>query len=392
MSTEHARLVRKGDRFHLEDLAAKNGTYRQGARVVRSVLSDGDVIEIGHTFFVYRQSQPELPDLALHGGAGDPLLSLQPRLAELRDRLDDLAASRLPLLIAGETGTGKELVALSVHARSQRSGAFVPVNCGALPAALLESELFGHRKGAFSGAHQDHLGLVRSSDRGTLFLDEIGELALSAQAALLRVLQDSAVRPVGDTRAIPIDLRVVAATHRNLEAMVAEGTFRSDLLARLGGPHVELPPLRQRREDLGLIVAALLARHAPDRPAIALSQAMARMVFRRDWPRNVRELELWLAASLALQRDDGPLEPAPGSSAGQPEVGDAVGDAVGPAPPMPHIPEAELARRDRLVELLAQHGGNVAAVARALSKGREQVYRWIERYGLEPTSYRIKRS
>jgi sigma-54 dependent transcriptional regulator, acetoin dehydrogenase operon transcriptional activator AcoR len=415
-STEHARLVREHDRTILYDNGAKNGTFRQGERVSHAALSDGDVIEIGHTFFVYRESQPPAPDVGLAGSAhGNVLLTMQPRLAELFARLAHAASASLPLLIIGETGTGKELVARSVHTRSGRPGAFVPVNCGAIPSGLVESELFGHRKGAFSSATEDRPGLVPASDRGTLFLDEIGELPASAQVTLLRTLQEGEVRPVGATQARRVDLRVVAATHRNLEAMVLAGQFRADLLARLQGLTFQLPPLRERREDMGLIVGSLLTRHAGDRRNVALSHAMARALFSREWRRNVRELELWLAGALALATGSAPLEAPAGPSysegaakssppsAQQPASKSSPPSAQQPAskssPPstqqatpasMRELSEEDRARRDAIAELLTRYGGNVAAVARELGKGREQVYRWVERYGLDPEAYRPK--
>jgi DNA-binding NtrC family response regulator len=379
MSVEHARLVRQNGSFVLEDLGAKNGTYRRGARISSALLADGDVLELGHSFFVFRRSQPWAPDLPLRAAAADPLTSLLPRLAELRARVEAAAAAPLPIIISGETGTGKELVASFVHSRSGRSGPLVPVNCGALPAALVESELFGYKKGAFSGALEDRPGLVRASDGGTLFLDEIGELAPAAQVSLLRVIQEAAVRPLGSTRSLPVDLRLICATHRDLEEMVAQDKFRADLLARLNGLAVHLPPLRERREDLGLIVASLLARHAPDRSELTLSVAMARDLFQRPWPRNVREVELWLAAALALKSGEGPLEPPP------------TDRESAPADP-PAMSEADQAHREALEQLLEAHGGNVAAVARELGKGREQVYRWIERYRIDAGAHRAKRS
>ncbi|HEU4406675.1 MAG TPA: sigma 54-interacting transcriptional regulator [Polyangiaceae bacterium] len=391
-STEHARLVRERDRTVLYDNGAKNGTFRQGVRVAREVLSDGDVIEIGHTFFVYRESQPPAPDGELSGSARtDLLLTMQPRLGELFTRLGHAASSPLPLLIIGETGTGKELVARSVHTRSGRSGKFVPVNCGAIPSGLVESELFGHRKGAFSSATEDRLGLVPASDHGTLFLDEIGELPASAQSTLLRALQEGEVRPVGATQVRQVDLRVVAATHRDLETMVLAGQFRADLLARLQGLTFRLPPLRERREDIGLIVSSLLARRAGDRRDVTLSHAMARDLFSRAWRRNVRELEFWLGGALALAPGPGPLEAPEGPSYDEeaPKPARPAAPPAAPAPPR-ELSEEERARRDLVAESLARHGGNVAAVARELGKGREQVYRWVERYGLDPEAYRPK--
>ncbi len=372
LSGDHARLRRVGEGFRLEDRGAKNGCYRAGVRVRDAVLSDGDVLELGHTFFVFRAR--EAPARGADGDAPLGMASLSPGLAALFARLAGVARATLPILVTGESGTGKELVARAVHALSGRPGPLVPVNCGALPATLVEAEFFGFRKGAFSGAAEDRPGLVRASDRGTLFLDEVGELPPPAQAALLRVLQEREVRPIGAVRSVPVDLRVVAATHRDLAAAVKRGEFRADLLARLSGFAVRLPSLAERREDLGLIVAALLARLAAGRSDLRLSHAAARDLFYRRWSGNVRELEHWLAAALPFAADGtiGRAEQKRRGDQGEPAL---AGDD-------------EAARRAELAALLVQHRGNVTAVARALGRAREQVYRWIKRYGLDPGAYR----
>jgi transcriptional regulator with PAS, ATPase and Fis domain len=176
-----------------------------------------------------------------------------------------IAPSSVPLLVRGETGTGKELMARAIHEASERRGAFVPVNCGALPRDLLESELFGHRRGAFTGASGDRSGLVRRAHRGTLFLDEIAELPPDSQVALLRVLQEGEVRPVGACEEITVDVRIVAATHQDLRERIASGRFREDLYARIAGFEITMPPLRERREDLGMLIATLLVPSPRDR-------------------------------------------------------------------------------------------------------------------------------
>jgi sigma-54 dependent transcriptional regulator, acetoin dehydrogenase operon transcriptional activator AcoR len=265
-------------------------------------------------------------------------------------------------------------VARAVHALSGRRGAYLAVNCGALPDTLVESELFGHKKGAFSGAVEDRPGLVRAADHGTLFLDEVGDLPLPSQAALLRVLQEEEVLPVGATRALPVDLRVVVATHRDLPALVKDGRFRADLYARLAGWELELPVLADRKEDLGIIIAALLARLAPGRPDIAFSQSAARALVQHEWPLNVRELEQALAAALALARDQ---------VIDLPQLPEALRSPVQPrANPAP-LTEEDARRREQLAALLAEHQGNISAVARAMGKARMQIQRWIKRYNLK---------
>jgi transcriptional regulator with PAS, ATPase and Fis domain len=369
MSARHARLARKWDKWRVVDEASRNGTFVNGERVTECVLEDGDVIEIGSAMFVFRASEPILgaPDLQ---PAGD-LASLRPRLVALFAELERVARADIPLLVLGEAGTGKEIVARAVHAASGRRGDFVAINCGALPPSLLESELFGYKRGAFSGAAEDRLGLLRAADEGTLLLDEIGDLPAPAQAALLRVLQEGEVLPIGATRPVPVDLRVVAATHRDLTRAIDEGRFRGDLGARLEGFTIELPPLRERREDVGIIVASLLARHAPEPARVRFSLRAARALVASDWPGNVRELEQALRTALVVAAD------APEIDA--PHVTRTARRASAP----PGDP-----RRQMLEKLLTQHGGNVSAVARDLGKARAQVHRWIKDYGLE--TWRIR--
>jgi DNA-binding NtrC family response regulator len=246
----------------------------------------------------------------------------------------------------------------------------------------VESHLLGHKTGAFSGAVRDEPGFVRASSGGTLFLDEIGDLPATSQAALLRVLQEGEVTPVGATRPLQVDLRVVAATHQPLEALVAQGAFRGDLLARLEGFTFALPPLRERREDLGLLVSDLL-RASPDssgpRP---LSPEVGLALLRYDWPKNIRELSHCLARAYALAKDEPRLELS--------HLPPAVRCAwPAPAPSEPAVDEpAEPQLRRQLEHLLARHEGDVAQVARSLGKARMQVYRWLSRLAIDPDRYR----
>src|SRR5262249_7449796 len=207
----------------------------------------------------------EAGDLEAPAMIAPGLATLSPALAEIYGHLDSAARGKVPIELTGETGTGKELAARAIHAVSGRAGAFAAINCGALTGSLLEGELFGHKKGAYTGADADRAGLVRSADRGTLFLDEVAELPASSQAALLRVLQEGEVVPLGGDRPVKVDLRLVTATHKQLDAEVESGRFRADLRARLLGVTLALPALRDRSEDLVVLIAALLERLAPGR-------------------------------------------------------------------------------------------------------------------------------
>jgi sigma-54 dependent transcriptional regulator, acetoin dehydrogenase operon transcriptional activator AcoR len=377
MSTRHARIERCVGGFWVADQGSKNGLLVNGNRTDGALLVDGDWIQAGHTLLRYRHGtlpppRPRDP----RSGTRAALVTALPTLEEQSHNLEDIARSTVSVVLRGETGTGKEVMARAVHHLSGRSGELIAVNCGALPATLLESELFGYRKGAFSNAVEDRLGLVRAADRGTLFLDEIGDLPLSSQAALLRVLQEGEVTPLGGTHPVKLDLRVVCATHRDLDALVARGQFRADLYARLSGYTFAIPPLRERREDLGLLTAALLQKIAPDHD-VRFEPDAARALCQHDWPLNVRELEKCLASLVVLARG-GAIGPEQLSGLLVAPTADA---SVKPAE------TRRVDRREQLVAALRAHRGNVSATARMLGKARSQVQRWIRDYRLDPMQY-----
>ncbi len=379
MSLGHAKLVRVDGKWIVEDAGSKNGLVVEGERRRRLTLHDGSVFELGHTVFLYRELAlpPDAAPDEDRDGATAALQTFVPALARTFADLAAVAGTSAAVLIQGETGTGKELVARAAHALGGRAGRFVAVNCGALPETLVESELYGHKKGAFSGADQDRPGLVRSADGGTLFLDEIADLPLASQAALLRVLQEREVTPVGGTHPIAVDLHIVAATHHDLPACIERGTFRRDLFARLAAFIVRLPPLRERREDLGLILATLLPRIAGR--DVRISCAAARRLVEHDWPLNVRELENSLTVAAALAR---------GGQIKIEHLTDGLRLDEQPAVPTQTLSDEDQARRDELVGLLHQHAGNVSAIARATGKARTQVHRWLRRFRLDPESFR----
>ena len=370
MSSNHLRFERERAHWLAVDAGSRNGILVNGAKQDRAIVADHDVIEAGRSFFMLRVSEAAAePALELHptmkaGG----LVTLDPALARAFDELSRIAASPVPVLVGGPTGSGKERVAFGIHTMSGRKGAFVPVNCGALPAGLIESELFGHKKGAFSGAIADAPGLVAASSGGTLFLDEIGDLPAPAQAALLRVLEEHEVRAVGATSATRVDLRVVAATHRDLDSMIEDGNFREDLLARLAGFELEMPALADRRVDLGTMLAEI----APDATFAAVA---IRALLAYGWPRNVRELVRAVERAVAL---------AAGGEITAAHLPEEIASAKFTAPA---IAPAD-ARRDELVALLEKHHGNVSKVAADLGRVRQQVQRWLKRYGLDPERYR----
>jgi DNA-binding NtrC family response regulator len=347
-----------------------------------------------HHVFTLRQGSfavaPE-PDTA-----GDPkLASLNSRLAEQFRQLTRMARSMVPILILGETGTGKELVARAVHAQSGRPGRFVAVNCGALPETLIHSQLFGHSKGAFSGATANHDGFIRESHAGTLFLDEIGDLPPHVQSVLLRALQEREVCPVGSTRPVPVDLRIVSATNRSLETMVAQGRFREDLFARLLGFCIELPSLRDRPEDFALILRNLLRKLTTCPERLSFTPRAAIQLLRYSWPLNIRELERCLSAALVLAGDE-PIDIDHLSSGirmqlrpGRPGTSErAALNEPGAESRARPFTEEDQRRRSMLIGLLTQHDGNITAVSNATGKARMQIHRWIRRYQIDHHIFR----
>jgi len=371
----------------VEDAGSRNGTFVNGQRVNSHVLREGDVLEVGRVFFLVRGAPAADGPLVRDEDAATttkPLAwrTLSPELQEGFSALGRIArGSPVTVLLLGPTGSGKELLAREIHVQSARGGAFVPVNCGALPATLVESMLFGHVKGAFSGAARDEPGFVRSADGGTLFLDEIGDLPATSQAALLRVLQEREVIALGATRAVKVDVRVVAATHRPLEALGEAGGFRLDLLARLKGYTHRLPALVDRMADFGVIAADVLAAVAGERAGrLAFSAEAARALVAYRWPLNMRELHQAMASAVALATGDViELAHLPAELTAPPPA---------PAAPAEAGPSEDDVLRDRVVALLHEHGGNVTAVARAVGKAPAQVHRWMRRFGIDPDTYR----
>lgn len=383
MSGQHALLTRVRGDWHIEDCDSTNGTRVNGERVVLQRLTSGDLIECGRTSFVFLEDLPSSEPLDLDWNeAPGEYATLDPRLETELKQLKRLAPARdISVLIEGESGVGKEVVARLVAEWAALDGPFIAVNCGALVESLLESELFGVVKGAFSGAARDRVGLIRSADRGCLFLDEVADLPRASQAALLRVLQEREVLAVGATRPHPVALRVVAATHRDLDRLVEQDDFRQDLFARLAGFRIRLPPLRERKLDLGLLVASMLRALSPQ-SSVRLHGDAIRALYHYDWPLNVRELQNAIGAAFRLSGGETiGVEHLPELVRGSPKRPNS------PEPPRPLNSEQQR-QRDELLQLLQLHRGNISAIAREMGKARTQIQRWLRRYGLDPESYR----
>jgi two-component system response regulator GlrR len=308
------------------------------------------------------------------------IITRSPRMENVLRQAKLVADSDASVLIFGESGTGKELLARAIHQASKRKDkAFVAVNCGAIPADLLESELFGHARGAFTGAVQAHKGLFQAADAGTLFLDEIGDMPLPLQVKLLRVLQEGEVRPVGSTQAIPVDVRVISATHRDLDAQREQGLFREDLFYRLNVVSLKLPSLADRREDIPLLAAHILRRLAEryrKPPSTLAPDAMALLVA-APWPGNVRQLLNLLEQAVALTPT--PVIPATLVQAALKEDAAAL---------VPFEEARKSFERDYLVRLLKITGGNVTQAAQLAKRNRTEFYKLLQRHRLEPGMFK----
>ena len=305
------------------------------------------------------------------------------------DTIEQVAQSDVDVLVVGETGTGKELVARSIHRRSKRAGGpFVPVDCGAIPESLLESEFFGHEKGAFTGADSRRIGLVEFADRGTFFLDELAELPLLLQAKLLRTLQERKIRRVGGREEIDIDVRIVAATARNLDDMIRQGTFRQDLYYRIDVVRIDLPPLRERGDDIGLLAEYMVHRYGREmsHKLKGITPEAYQVLAQYHWPGNVRELQNVVRRGIALTKepmisvDDIPDDLV--AAAGQGRSGGAVGYF--------ELRDEHTARFERqyLNDLLVRHHGDVRTAAQEARLPRGTLYRFMKKLGLDGGSFR----
>jgi two-component system response regulator GlrR len=321
-------------------------------------------------------TEADAPDAEWRAG----IVTRSPKMEDLLRQARLVAESDASVLIFGDSGTGKELLARAIHRASKRAdGPFVAVNCGAIPAELLESELFGHARGAFTGAVQAHRGLFQTADGGTLFLDEIGDMPLPLQVKLLRVLQEGEVRPLGATQSIPVDVRVISATHRDLEAQRAAELFREDLYYRLNVVSLRLPPLAERREDIPVLATHILRRLAEryhrTQPALA-PEAMA-LLIAAPWPGNVRQLLNLLEQAVALTTT--PVIPASVVQNALSEDASAL------------VPFEEARRsfeREYLVRLLKITGGNVTQAAQMAKRNRTEFYKLLQRHKLEPSMFK----
>jgi len=387
MSRQHARVWHDpaGGGWRVEDLASRNGTAVDGRRIVGEVRGNFGVLRTGGSLWLLVDDvRPyELGPVEVSGDA-----VIGARLRQAWNQIRKSAANPT-LHITGETGAGKEIGARTYHLAGPRpSGPFVGVNCAAIPEGVAERLLFGARKGAFSGADKDAEGYVQTADGGTLFLDEIGDLSLAVQAKLLRVLESREVLALGAARPTPIDIRLCSATHHDLRLMVADGKFREDLFYRVARPHVAIPPLRERLDEIPHLVVTAVRRAAPDLPAhVTLIEAC----MLRRWPGNVRELiaEVGDAARQVSSRNDlgeelGVTAQHLAARAGTGFVRPALERPTAPGQPPAAGAAARLPARAAIEEALRASAGQVATAARALGLRRNQLRRWLATHKIDP--------
>jgi DNA-binding NtrC family response regulator len=371
VSRRHAELALERGEFVLRDLGSTNGTKVNGTKIKEAFLEPGDLIALGACQLRF---EPKIEEVRVPPSALDrfgPVFGASPVMRHVFGVLERVAPTDATVLIQGETGTGKDLLARAIHAASaRRAGPFLVFDCSAQSPELVPAELFGHTEGAFTGASRKRRGVFEEAEGGTVFLDEIGELPLDCQPRLLRVLEAREVRPIGSNKPVTVDVRILAATHRDLAARVREGTFREDLYYRLAVVRVELPPLRQRPEDLPGLVKALLGAMKTPRGAPSITPAAVQALARHAWAGNVRELRNVLERSLAL--------------AGGATVD--VADLMVPETPSPAPADSPRTLEDMesaaIRRALDETGGKLAEAAARLGIHRNTLREKIKKYGL----------
>jgi DNA-binding NtrC family response regulator len=385
--------------YRLRDLDSTNGTYISGLRINDVFLQPGAQISVGSSKLRFEPLGESVEIELLDSDRYGAMAGKSVKMRELFARLDKLAPNQTTVLVTGETGVGKELVAEALHSYSPRSrGPFIVLDCGSIPPSLIESELFGHERGAFTGATLSHPGVFERAHGGTVFLDEIGELPMSMQPKLLRVLERKELRRLGGTATIEVDLRVVAATNRDLGVEVNRGRFREDLYYRLAVARVHVPPLRDRRDDIPLLIEHIMST-IPGGDTAELSQDTIDLMMKHDWPGNVRELRNVIERAILLSetpedsasfhrappsspRIEQPFTMTPSTTATAAEG--AMSIPVDVSVPFKEAKQTVIGEFERryISKLLAEHDGNISAAARAAGIDRMSIHKMLHRLGI----------
>ena len=381
-SRQHAQFFYRGDHVLVRDQGSSNGTWLDDKRVgAAAAVTPGAIVRLGSTRVVYVPLAPEKRAEPAAEVDGD-VVAVDPATQQVFAMVRRIAAHDLAVLVHGETGTGKEVVARALHKTSPRAkGPFVAINCGSLSESLAESELFGHERGSFTGAVERKVGVFEAAHGGTLLLDEVGELSATNQARLLRVLEEHAVLRIGATQPVPVDVRVVASTHRDLAAELAHGRFREDLYFRLNGVTITVPPLRERPRDIVPLAERVIA----ERGGLhALAPETVEALTRYEWPGNARELRNAVEAAIAMA-DGAELRPEhlPPAVLARPKTPREGAPAL-----RSMVDEVE---REAIAAALEDHKNNQSHAAIALGISRRALIYKMERYGLKDPPRRIPR-
>ncbi|HEY3353562.1 MAG TPA: sigma 54-interacting transcriptional regulator [Polyangia bacterium] len=395
VSRLHFEIIRDSRGYLLRDMQSTNGTFLDGAEVREAYVRAGSVITAGTVQIKFQPFQERIEILPIEAESLGELIGKSTRMREIFGLLERIGPTEATVMIGGETGTGKDLVARTLHQLSRRrDGPFIVVDCGAVAQSLIESELFGHEKGAFTGASMTRQGAFELAHGGTIFLDELGELSLDLQPKLLRVLEQREIRRVGGNRTIKVDIRVIAATKKDLRSEVAKGKFREDLFFRLAVVQIYLPSLKERKEDIPLLAAEFMRRTSGEAPVPGIPPETMDQLLSHDWPGNVRELRNVLERSFYLSQGGGMIRfmNLPSSLSGLPPAAAPVVDK----PPTDEDFDARLSYREnkeRFAEeferrylrwLIQRSEGNISRAAREADMDRKYLHKLLKKHSILP--------